>query len=688
MPGGVDPLTNEHALRMGHALLLNAAVLASAYHFLRRRGSADALQRLLDTLLLWLSVQYVSVALCGIAGVLDVWTMTSAALLACVVMWLAARNGQSLETPSTSNVAWEWYAAWACGGFLLGYAGAVIVNQYYVPVMSDDALTYHVPAAVRWLQTGRLVLHEVWFFNPANTYSPLAGSTFIAWWLAPLGNDWLARFVQVPGLVLIFVGMIRLGRLLGAPLALAALVALAAVSAKPFMRQILVTKDDLYLAGFFLAAVIALAQENLLDRLGPWRLGAAVGLFLATKYTALLALPVLLLMADAPWRAGWNGRRWAIAILMAGVIAGPWFLRNWWMMGNPLFPIDVGGSEGWLFRGLFATRRSEELRTFSGVWRVLGETHFRMPPTLLIVLAATCAAVIGMLLLRRSSVKEPLPRVCAFGPSIGFAVFVLTSPYAEVRFLGPVFLLLFGCVAFVLASLPRMPSVALAVGLAVVSVYASFVVNRGVLFQGGIIAMVVAAALAFILDRMRLGARGVAGMAAVCVLAVASYVFVYQDINIARYIAQTHPRWADPTVYGPLADAWEFVRTSVPRDATVAYTNTNLVYPLMGFVGDRRVVYAPTRPDVTTLHSLPHLPGPVSGEHLVAEVARVTTADADVETWIANLRRLNADYLFVARDAVVKDPPELTFARGDRARFEPVFENAAATVYRIRWYGK
>src|SRR5688572_25915473 len=105
MPGGVDPLTNEHALRMGHALLLNAVVLASAYHFFRRRGSADPLQRVLDTLLLWLTIQYASVALCGIAGILNVWTMTSAALLACVVLWLAARDAQSLETPSTSNVA-------------------------------------------------------------------------------------------------------------------------------------------------------------------------------------------------------------------------------------------------------------------------------------------------------------------------------------------------------------------------------------------------------------------------------------------------------------------------------------------------------------------------------------------------------------------------------------------------------
>jgi hypothetical protein len=542
-------------MRMAHALLLNAAVLASAHHFLRRRGGADALQRILDTLLLWLAIQYASVALCGLAGILSVWTMTAAGLLAGAVLWVAARNGQSLETSPQPGVVWERYVVWACAGFLVGYGGAVLANQYYIAVMSDDALTYHVPAAVRWLQTGRLVLHEVWFFNPANTYSPLAGSTFIAWWFAPLGNDWLARFVQVPGLALTFVGMIRLGRLLGAPLAVAALVALAAVLSKPFMRQILVTKDDLYLAGFFLAAVVALPRENLTGRLGPWRVGVAVGLFLATKYTALLALPVLLLMADAPWHAKWNWRHWAVAIAVVAAIAGPWFVRNAWLTGNPLFPIDVGGPQSSLFRGLFSTRRSEELRTFQSAWRVLSGTHFSMPPLLLAVLAAAWAAATATLLLRRTSIRQPLTRLCVLGPPIGIAVFVLTSPYAEVRFLDPAFLLLFASAAAVLASLSPKASVPCAVALSLLSLYTGFVVNRGVFLQGGVIATVLVTVLLFTFDRLHMGKRGAAGIAAVAALAVASYIYVNQDADISQYAALTHACWRDPTVYGPIAVA-------------------------------------------------------------------------------------------------------------------------------------
>ncbi len=146
------------------------------------------------------------------------------------------------------------------------------------------------------------MLHEVWFLNPAATYSPLLGSTMAAWWMAPMGNDLLAKFVQAPALVLVFFALLRLGRILGARAGVAALLALTAVLSKPFIRQVLVVKDDLYLTGLFLMALIALSDSLLRSKLGPWRLGIAMGLFLATKVTALMALPMLLLAVNAPLR--------------------------------------------------------------------------------------------------------------------------------------------------------------------------------------------------------------------------------------------------------------------------------------------------------------------------------------------------------------------------------------------------
>ena len=73
-------------------------------------------------------------------------------------------------------------------------------------------MTYHLPAAAQWLRTGTLGVFETWFYNPANTYSPLAGSIFIAWLIAPFHSDLAARFVEVGPLLMIFWAVLSLSR--------------------------------------------------------------------------------------------------------------------------------------------------------------------------------------------------------------------------------------------------------------------------------------------------------------------------------------------------------------------------------------------------------------------------------------------------------------------------------------------
>src|SRR5688500_11675155 len=147
------------------------------------------------------------------------------------------------------------YVALACAGFVVAFVGALVHQQRYLPPFATDALTYHLPAAVQWLQTGRVGVFETWFFNPANTYSPLGGSTFIAWLLSPTQNHALARFVQVGPLLLLSLLLIEVARGLGASIATAAVVAAAAVMSRPFISQAIVPKDDLFVAAFAVAAL-------------------------------------------------------------------------------------------------------------------------------------------------------------------------------------------------------------------------------------------------------------------------------------------------------------------------------------------------------------------------------------------------------------------------------------------------
>jgi hypothetical protein len=219
----------------------------------------------------------------------------------------------------------------------------------------------------------------LWFFNPANSYSPLAGSTFVAWLMGPMGNDVLARFVEAPALVFLFLGVAQLSRALGASITVAAFLGLAVACARPFISQTILAKDDLPLAAFLVAAMVALSTDRLRDPLGPWRLGAAVGLLMATKFTATFSLPVILLAIDAPWRSGWRWKKHLIAAGVAICLFGPWYARNWICYGSPAFPFNITAFGIHLFDGPLTTIKTDRMNDLRGIIQTLTGTYYSLP---------------------------------------------------------------------------------------------------------------------------------------------------------------------------------------------------------------------------------------------------------------------------------------------------------------------
>ena len=84
----------------------------------------------------------------------------------------------------------------------------------------------------------------------------------------------------------------------------------------------------------------------------------------------------------------------------------------------------------------------------------------------------------------------------------------------------------------------------------------------------------------------------------------------------------------------------------------------------------------------------------MSGEALEPAFVAAMVGDTDAEGWLAKLKASGATHLFVAKphppagstppplgDA---DPPELAIIRAHPERFESVFDNPAATVYRLK----
>ena len=659
-------------LRLLHLLLLNAAVAAAACRFAKKKTGPTRLAIAVDAFLLWYLVQYLAITLPGLLGLLGPGSMTLAAAALAAALWWSAGRGDPLPPRDPLGPAER--RAWAvCGAFLIGMLAVVIHGQWLLPPMANDPLTYHLPAAVRWLQTGHLDIYETWFFNPANAYSPLAGSTFLAWLLAPMGNDLAARFGQAPAALMLFLAVGQLAKHLGAGPA-AAVIGLAAALCRPVMGEATLAKDDLFLAAFFAAAAGGLSRERLRDPAGPWRIGVAVGLMLAVKFTALLALPALLLALDAPWRAGWRWKRWATALGVAGLLAGPWYLRNLLAHGNPVFPVSTLG-----LPGLFTTPPAAALSTVGGAWGAVVTSYVGttgpLAVALLIVwmLAAVAAG--------RDAWRDPLTRLCVVGPPLGIALFFLLSPYAEVRFLLPSLLLLTAGAAVTFRAgkavgwTATLTLVAVAAGTSFIPVLLAQFLPAA----AAVGAVLVGVGLLWVSVR---DARLRGGAALLVGLLAAGAVYIYWPAAVENYRLNAAAAW--PVQYGGLAEAWNFVRDQTPPGGTVAYTQSHFTYPLAGFYLDRRVVYAPVRPGVRTVADLGWLGDGLSGQTIDAAASRAADAGADRAVWLQNLRASGAAVLFVAKPDSGDSPPELAWAEADSARFRKLFENPNAAVFEVR----
>jgi hypothetical protein len=668
-------------LRLGITVGLNALVLFAAYRF-ARRWIADRIQAALDACLIWYLVQYVAVAGLGVAGLL---------------LWF---SGEAPHVPAGLPRAPLFLGALFV---LLAYLFSIVWGVRYAPVTANDSLAYQLPAAVQWLQTGHLGVMPVWFFNPANSYSPLAGSTFVAWLMGPMGNDVLARFVEVPALVFLFLGVVQLSRALGGTpaergangnnLATAALLALAVACARPFIGQTILAKDDLPLAAFVVAAMVSLSRERLRDALGPWRFGMAIGLMLATKSTATFSLPAILLAIDAPWRAGWRWRKHLVAGAVALCLFFPWYLRNWICYGSPVFPFHVSVMGMRLFDGPLTTIRTDRMNSLRGIVETLTGTYYSVPWVLgVLVLGVWCVCLwhgqlarVFALLRREDTGGPPVPqtlrRACLIGPIVAIAIFIARSPAAEVRFIAPSVAVLMACPAILC---DRWPRAAVWVGalIAAVSIGTGFTI-AGLLSLLPATAIAIGALLAGYMVFLFINRTARLSLAALALISLALWTYVDWHSYLNTCQAEASATWSVPYPY--LSEGWDVIRDQTDPGCTVAYTNTIQIYPLYGFDLSRHLVYAPTRPGLSRLDQLPRM-RPVIGEDVPGEVSRVMMEGSDRPTWLANLRRSGAKYLIVAKQDLADPtralrPPELDFVSG--GGFQLMFENAAVNVYRV-----
>ncbi|MDH3943500.1 MAG: glycosyltransferase family 39 protein [Anaerolineae bacterium] len=283
----------------------------------------------------------------GLGGLLFPWVIF--AWLA-VLFWISrAELGEIIvRAPLWAREAWGNFKAleYARKGLILIIAGILGLNmlQALTPPWGYDALMYHLQAPRLFLEGGRIyLLPDVWQAN-----GPLTIEMIYTIGLAT-GSDVFARLVHLSFLGLMFAGTFSLGRrLIGETGGWLALGILAGIPILPLWGNL--AYSDMSLALFFLMTILSLAwwrwesDERFLGLAGIF-----LGLAMGSKYTtlgmtAVVVVWIMLLSLRTGWKEAFRaGVGTAVPALL---VASPWYIKNWALAGNPVFPFYFGGP-GW-----------------------------------------------------------------------------------------------------------------------------------------------------------------------------------------------------------------------------------------------------------------------------------------------------------------------------------------------------
>ncbi len=208
-----------------------------------------------------------------------------------------------------------------------------------------DALAYHFAFPKLYLQAGRMTeipfMHQS-YFPPLQDMLYLLGLSF--------GSEPMAKVMHWAMGVLTALGAAGFVQRQGGSGAWAAVLVLGAPA---FLWQMFSAYADLATALYASLSVFALAhavREHRADWL--WLSGVLMGFALATKYTALLAWGVWGLMGLL-WLWREEQRRLIRPLVLTGLLAlavgSPWYLRNWFWTGNPVYPFayEIFGGKNW-----------------------------------------------------------------------------------------------------------------------------------------------------------------------------------------------------------------------------------------------------------------------------------------------------------------------------------------------------
>ncbi len=343
-------------------LLLNLVSLASALQLTGMIKDQSRAVRLAAFGLIWTGLVAGSMLLAGgLLGRLDAVTLAAIHIAVLLATAAFARVGPLRVARGVTGAARDAVEllrrhrtlAAACSLLILVYGYVLLIGVVFPPI-AGDALMYHLPVGVTYIEQGDLSVPALPGFWKGNlwAYYPANGSLLLGWSMLTTGSDRLVDLVQWPFALLSGVALLALGRGLGLSRADAIWAGLLFSSVPIVINQAKTSLNDVLFAYLVICAVTFLARFRVHH---AWHDGAltglAVGLAFGVKPSAPLHI-VLLALLGCVYVAFPAGRPGRLAVRPALICAGMtmaggalfgagWYLRNFLAIGEATYPSSV-----------------------------------------------------------------------------------------------------------------------------------------------------------------------------------------------------------------------------------------------------------------------------------------------------------------------------------------------------------
>jgi hypothetical protein len=425
------------------ALVAATALVADASRRVALRWWPD------DTLIRWTASLVIAVS--AIVVLLEVLGTVSLLHPAVVVagsagLWWAARQLAGVAAPPGRRTAGlqaersllRLPALGAVGLLAVLIVGAIVFSLLQ-PRPQFDAVSFHLPVAVQWFQSGNTRIFPYETPVSLSAHYPGNAELLALWLLIPVGRDFLVQLASLPGLLLLVVATACVARSLGArPIAAVGAALVVPALARALSELVGTNMQDLLSTGAMVAAAAFAARQWKRPAKANLAVGGlAAGLAVGTRYSMLLAAPVLLVLLLLPTALATRSRRVAAmaragGLVLAGTaVTGAYFyVRNLLITGSPVYPQSVP------WKHVAATEKINfpYLRSYLQLgWRPQAwrdAIHFLLHLDGPVALLLSAVAVVPVLTALRRRERDPLAWSWALAPLAMFVVFVATPASA------------------------------------------------------------------------------------------------------------------------------------------------------------------------------------------------------------------------------------------------------------------